>query len=79
MFQSLDFVLEASVLSRQSNPFNTDTDGAIKSVRFNRVSIISGLNLEKMYGLSFSREKQTFRNNEMSVKWSLTVYHCYFI
>ena len=79
MFRSLDFVLEASVLSRQSNPFNTDTDGAIKSVRFNRVSVISGLNLEKMYGLSFPREKQTFRNNEMSVKRSLTVYHCYFI
>ena len=27
--------------------FNTDTEGAIESVRINRVSVFSGLNLEK--------------------------------
>ena len=32
----------------QSNPVNTDTEGVIESVRINEVSVLSGLNLEKM-------------------------------
>ena len=32
----------------QSNPVNTDTEGAIESVRINWVSVLSRLNLEKM-------------------------------
>ena len=32
----------------QPIPVNTDTDGAIESVRINRVFVSSGLNLEKM-------------------------------
>ena len=32
----------------QSNPFNKDTEGAKQSVHTNRISIFSGLNLEKM-------------------------------
>ena len=32
----------------QSNPVNTDTEGAIESVRINGVSVLSRLNLEKM-------------------------------
>ena len=32
----------------QSNPVDKDTEGAIESVRFKGVSILSGLNLEKM-------------------------------
>ena len=32
----------------QSYPTSTDTEGAIESVHFNKVSILSGLNLEKM-------------------------------
>ena len=31
-----------------SNPFNKDTEGVIESVRINKVSVLSGLNLEKM-------------------------------
>ena len=33
----------------------TDTEGDIGSVRITAVSISSGLNLEKMYGLSFPK------------------------
>ena len=33
----------------QSNPFNKDSDGAKQSIHINRISIFSGLNLEKMY------------------------------
>ena len=32
----------------QSNAVNTDTEGAILSVRVNWASVLSGLNLEKM-------------------------------
>lgn len=38
----------------QSN-FITDTEGDIGSVRITAVSISSGLNLEKMYRLSFPK------------------------
>lgn len=38
----------------QSN-FITDTEWDIGSVRITAVSISSGLNLEKMYGLSFPK------------------------
>ena len=30
-----------------ANPINTDTEGAIESVRINRMSVLSGFNLEK--------------------------------
>ena len=46
---------------------NTDTEGAIESLRINGVSAISGLNSEKMYGLLSPGTKQTVRNNEVSV------------
>ena len=32
----------------QPYPTNTDTEGVIESVHINKVSILSGLNLEKM-------------------------------
>ena len=32
----------------QSHPVNTDTEGVIESVHINGVSVLSGLNLEKM-------------------------------
>ena len=54
----------------QSNSVNTDTEGATESVCINGVSVLSGLNLEKMQGLCFFRTKQTVSNNEVSVfKW----------
>ena len=36
---------------------NKDTEGAIESVSINRVSVLNGLNLEKLYGPSFPRDK----------------------
>ena len=36
-----------SINTVQSNPVNTDAEGAIESVRINRVCVLSGLNLEK--------------------------------
>ena len=42
----------------QSNTVNKDSDeGAIESVCFNGVSVLSGLSVEKMQGLSFPRNK----------------------
>ena len=38
-------------------PVDKYTEGTIDSVRINSVSVLSGLNLEKMYGLSFPRDK----------------------
>ena len=35
-------------------PVNTDIEGARESVRINKVSILNGLNLEKMKGISLS-------------------------
>ena len=32
----------------QSNPVNTDIEGSVESARINGVSVLSGLNLEKM-------------------------------
>ena len=40
----------------QSNPANTDTEGAVKNVHINGVSVLKRLNLEKMEGLSFPRD-----------------------
>ena len=37
----------------QWNPVNTDTNGTCHSVRVNRVSVLSGLILEKIYELLF--------------------------
>jgi len=42
----------------QSNPVNADTEGAIESVGINRVSVLSELNLEKMYGLYPGKDKE---------------------
>ena len=36
------------MLKLQSNPVNIGTEGAIESVHINGVSVLSGLNLEKM-------------------------------
>ena len=41
----------------QSNPVTLDTEGAIENVHIDEVSIISRLNLEKMYGLSYPMDK----------------------
>ena len=43
--------------SKGSEPVNTDTEGVKESVRINGLSVLSGLNLEKMKGLSFPRDK----------------------
>ena len=49
------------------NPVNTDSEEGIESVPINGVSVLSGLNLEKMFkGLLFSGTKQTVRKNEVS-------------
>ena len=46
-------------LKVQSNAVNTDTEGPYRqSVLINGVSILSGLNLEKMEGLSFTSDKK---------------------
>ena len=50
----------------------------MQSVCINRMSVLSRLNLEKMQGLFFPRDKKKVYNNEvsfkqMSVKWDLTV------
>ena len=42
----------------QWNYINTDTDGTCHSVRVNRVSVLSGLNLEKIDELLFHWNKQ---------------------
>ena len=36
---------------------NIDTEGAIESVGIIGMSVLNGLNLEKLYGLSFPRDK----------------------
>ena len=36
---------------------NTDTEGGVKNVRINGVSVLNRLNLEKMEGLSFPRDE----------------------
>ena len=41
----------------QWNPVNTDAKVAIESVRINGVSVLSRLNLDKMYGLPFPKDK----------------------
>ena len=35
-----------------------DLEGVIESVRINGLPVLMGLNLEKMKGLSFSRDKE---------------------
>ena len=59
----------------QSNPAlrtPTYTEGTLESVLINRLSVLSGLNLEKMKGLGI---RKTFRINELSVKRGSTVPH----
>ena len=41
----------------QSNPLNTGIEGGIDSVLINGVSVLNGLNLGEMRGLSFPRDK----------------------
>ena len=48
----------------QSNPVNTDTEGAIESVRINGVSVLTGRNLEKYEGFLSPGTKQPVR-----IKW----------
>ena len=40
--------MRSAFILSQSNTVNTDTKGVIESVRINKVSVLSGLNLEKM-------------------------------
>ena len=42
----------------RSNPLNADIEGGIDSVHINGVSVLSGLNLGKMRGLSFPSDKE---------------------
>ena len=49
-----------------SNPLDTDSEGAIKSVRINGVSVLSGFR-KNVRGFLFPGAKQTVRNNEVSV------------
>ena len=48
-----------------------DTEGTIESVRINGLSVLSGLNLEKMCGLSFPGDRKAV---QVSVKRGLTVH-----
>ena len=49
------------------NPVKKDSEEGMESVRSNGVSLLSGLNLEKMFkGFLFSGTKQTVRKNEVS-------------
>ena len=41
----------------QSKPVNKDNDGAIEIVHIKGVFVLGGLNLEKMQGVSFPRDK----------------------
>ena len=47
------------------NPLDTDSEGAIKSVRINGVSVLSGFR-KNVRGFLFPGAKQTVRNNEVS-------------
>ena len=52
----------------QSNLVNTDTEGAIESVRIHGASVLSRLNLEKKCkGILSQGTKQTVRKHEVSV------------
>ena len=60
-----------------SNPLNTDTEGAIKGVRTNGVSVLSGVHLIRENIRTFFRQgqgMQTVRNNWVSLKRCLTVH-----
>ena len=50
----------------QSNPVNTDTEGAIESVRINGVSVLTGRNLEKYEGFLSPGTKQPVRIKRVS-------------
>ena len=57
------FVYESSRQQERGTvtPLNAETEGAIESACINEVSILRGLNLQKMYGLSF------LRNSKLSI------------
>ena len=57
---------QTALLEIQSKLFNTITERVIESVCINGVSVLSGLNLEKILGLSFPRANQTVHSNEVS-------------
>ena len=48
-------------------PFNFPQSTALESVRINGVTVLSGLNLEKIQGLSFPMANQTVHSYEMSI------------
>ena len=54
----------------QSHPAKTDTEGA---VRINGISVLSGLNFEKMLRALSPGTQSAVRNNEVSRKRGLTV------
>ena len=47
-------------------PVHTDTEETIESVRINSVPVLSGLNIEKMYWISFPRDKVNCPHNPPS-------------
>ena len=48
-------------------PFNFPQSTALESVRINGVTVLSGLNLEKIQGLSFPMANQTVHSYEMFI------------
>ena len=66
----------------QWNPVNTDTNATCHSVRVNRVSLLRGLVLEKIYGLLYRRDKRNrplhpgVRIKRVSVERGSTVGTC---
>ena len=48
-------------------PFNFPQSTALESVRINGVTVLSGLNLERIQGLSFPMADQTVHSYEMFI------------
>ena len=51
----------------QSDPVNTDIEGSVESVRINEVTVLSGLNLEKMKRFFSPGTKQSVRKRGSTV------------
>ena len=52
-----------ALLEMQPKPLNMVSEGVMESVRVNGVTVLSGLNLEKIQGLSFPRDKPSAVNS----------------
>ena len=64
---SVQQLRQTGLLEIQSKLFNMVSEGVIESVRVNGVTVLSGLNLEKIQGLSFPMANQTVHSNEVSI------------